>query len=297
MSYRIDLTHSLEKERTRIALAQIDKAIRELDNGLLDTREYIHQVRVRMKKLRALLRLYRFADEDWYQRENQWFRELAQEYAGPRDADVAVDTCNNIIKYFEEQVLDLEYDSILKQLDTARSIEFKTGVSTSDLRRLRKLLCESKVRIKNWPVKKLKLNVIINGFGVTYSRGRSALKCCTRDTRPEAWHEWRKRVKYQRYQWKLLQGVWPKLVNSRRHELHRLSNLLGEDHDLYEFIARIERMGIKETGSKEKIIALAKIRSNNVRSAALSLGHKLFADSNKCTKAHLKTLLLIACEK
>ena len=297
MSYRIKPTQALAKERRRIALEQIDEAIKELDSGVVDTRDYIHDVRVRMKKLRALLRLYRTADKDFFQQENAWFRDLAQALAGPRDADVAVHTCNAILERSKVELEGFEFEDILSNLHKARRLEFNADASTSDLHRLRDLLCESRIRIDNGSVKKLKPNIVVNGFGMTYARGRKALKRSLRDPRPEAWHEWRKRVKYQRYQWELLRSLWPEMVNPRRHELHRLSDFLGENQDLNEFVRRIQGMDTQDTASKEKITALAKQRSEEVRRSALPLGRKLFAEKETCVKARVKTLFLIASGK
>ena len=297
MTYRIKFKRPLAKERRRIALEQIDEALTELERGPLDVGEYIHQLRVKMKKLRALVRLYRFENEKWYRSENNWFRTFAQEFAGPRDADVAVHTCEAILNRCQESKTAFEFQPIMSLLERARDREFESDSSATDLERIRELLSQSRTRVLEWPVKKLKADIVVNSFARTYSRGWKAQQHCEITPHPEAWHEWRKRVKYQRYQWELLQGLWPKMTNLIRHELHRLSDLLGEVHDLTEFVNTLERLDIEDARAKQKLIALARRRTEHVRGSALPLGQKLFAERENCVKARVGAWVAIACNR
>ena len=294
MSYRIKLTRPLAKQRRRIAREQLDKALAELNSSSFEAQHYVHQLRRRLKKLRALIRLYRFADEAWYRQENSCFRDLAQEYAGPRNADVAVHTCEAMINQAKRPIETGAFEKILAQLKEAKNLEYTAEESSLNFEQLRDSLSEARNRVNDWPTKKLDTDLVISGFGRTYTRGRSALKRVRQNPSPEAWHELRKRVKYQRYQWKLLRELWPQLVNPRRHELHRLSDLLGEEHDLTEFVRTLERLETTEIDSKQTLIILAKQRREELHCRALPLSRKLFTDKTKCVKARLKEWFVIA---
>ena len=297
MAYQIKPKRSLVKERRRIALEQLDKALQELDSDALDVREYVHQLRVRIKKLRALLRLFRPSNEKWFDTENAWLRDFAAQFAGPRDADVAVETFHKIVESVDGGHSAAEFNEVLGLLEQNRTRRFQEEAPDSPIPQIRTLLKEGRSRIENWPEKKMQTKVLVSGFCRTYSRGRKALQQCARDTQPEHWHEWRKRVKYQRYQWKLLQRLWPNMIKPRRHELHRLSDLLGEIHDLSEFVNILDQLSIQNSQSRDKLVTLANQRSDRARRAALPLGEKLFSAKEKCVGVQIRQLYRIANEK
>jgi CHAD domain-containing protein len=59
-----------------------------------------------------------------------------------------------------------------------------------------------------------------------------------------AWHEWRKQVKYLRYQLKIVRRSWRTPLDSWRRDLNRLSDLIGLDHDLVELLQLLSRQGV-----------------------------------------------------
>ena len=76
---------SVERGVRRIAVEQIDKAISEIQEP--DVTEAVHNVRKRCKKLRALIRIVRYAFDD-YKAENASFRDAARSLAVLRDAEI-----------------------------------------------------------------------------------------------------------------------------------------------------------------------------------------------------------------
>ncbi len=70
------------------------------------------------------------------------------------------------------------------------------------------------------------------GLRRSYKRGRRAMKCMLKTGDVQAAHEWRKRAKDLRYQVAMLRDVWPGVCNALEGELHRLTDLLGQIHDL-----------------------------------------------------------------
>jgi hypothetical protein len=49
---------------------------------------------------------------------------------------------------------------------------------------------------------------------------------------PEAYHEWRKEAKHLRYHLRLLRPAWSGHLNAADDQLHKLTDVLGEHHDL-----------------------------------------------------------------
>jgi inorganic triphosphatase YgiF len=65
MPFRLRRKKTVQKSVRRIALEQIDKAIREVLDDNVNRHEAVHQVRKRCKKLRGLIRLVRPSFQDY----------------------------------------------------------------------------------------------------------------------------------------------------------------------------------------------------------------------------------------
>jgi CHAD domain-containing protein len=279
MAYRIEFAQPLGAECRRIALEQIDRALAELADDALDPHARVHAFRRRAKKIRALLRLFRRADADWYRRENAALRDLARRYSRLRDRAVALVTFECVCTHFADQIDARAFDSIRAELMGCcdpRVVE--------QLPALRDALMAARCRIGGWPDCDFDTGVIVSGLCKTYQRGRRALQRAERHADAVAWHTWRKRVKYLGYQWKLLRGVWPGVIDVWWHEFDRLGDLLGDDHDLAELGRRVGGHGRASSALRGLLAA----RSAELRGEARALGGRLYADRTRYTRARLQ---------
>ena len=87
--------NTVEDGMRRIALDQIDKAMRDATNTRPNPGERIHQARKRCKKLRGLIRLCRPAF-DTYEVENAALRDAAGALSFLRDAEVLIATYDDL---------------------------------------------------------------------------------------------------------------------------------------------------------------------------------------------------------
>jgi CHAD domain-containing protein len=104
----------------------------------------------------------------------------------------------------------------------------------------------------------------------------------------ERFHEWRKRVKDHWYHMRLLSKVWPKVTAARIDELSRLSDLLGDDHDLGVLIDTLERESNDLEGDTQTLACLAQRRQGELRSEARLLGARLYAPEPDCLADELR---------
>ena len=96
---------------------------------------------------------------------------------------------------------------------------------------------------------------------------------------PEARHEWRKRAKYLWYQLRVLEPVWPAALSGMVGEADRLSDLLGEDHDLAVLRAQLAALTAEtNSGSVEELFARIDRRAKGLQTQAFSLGQRLYAE-------------------
>jgi hypothetical protein len=91
-------------------------------------------------------------------------------------------------------------------------------------------------------------------------------------------HEFRKRVKDHWHALQLLEPCWPELLSAWAAEAKRLSELLGQDHDL----ALLASAGTAAKGDlldPDELLAAAERRSGELRSEAQSLASRLYAET------------------
>lgn len=281
MSYHLKQRESIIDAVRRIAVEQIDKATAEITDRQLDHHRAVHHFRKRAKKFRGLVRLVRPALGDVYQHENRWFRDAARRFSHVRDAHVLVKTAE-LLRVQADDSRDREIlEDVEKHLEERR--EYLTEKSLGVVQALRELgeqLPSARDRISDWTVTDESFDCIAGGIKKTYRRGLKACRKANRRNSNERLHEWRKRTKYHWYHMRLLRDVWTPVLTARLQAADRLSDLLGDDHDLAVFRTTLlkepTRYGTPE--EIERLMVLMQRRRTKLQSQACSLGDRLYAD-------------------
>ena len=291
MSFKFELTESVEEGTRRIAREQLEKAIDELTDSDRDQHKAVHQVRKRCKKLRGLLRLVRLSlDNGIYETENACFRDAASDLSSVRDAQTLVDTYDDLLSRFDTQLQEDAFTSIRKQLVERRTYIAKEEVGLQDsLDEFLSTMREAQARVDKWKLDGKGFDALEPGLRKTYERACKAMELAHEEPTTENFHEWRKRSKYHWYHSRLLEGIWPSELEVRCKAAKTLSDYLGDDHDLAILRETIsDKPG--DYGSKKDIqafVALIDRRRNQLQSKAFPLGQRLFSES---AKKHAKRL-------
>ena len=113
-----------------------------------------------------------------------------------------------------------------------------------------------------------------------YAQGLAAFDSAHWTGSAEAYHDWRKRVKYLWYQVQVLQNIWPAGMKSLSDELDQLGELLGDHHDLSMLRSTVLN-GFPRAGATSTIAALYR-RIDEVRleleKRAEILGKRVYAE-------------------
>jgi CHAD domain-containing protein len=277
-TYRWHPGASPRDELRRIARTQVERSLAAVADP--DRHAAVHQVRQRGKKVRALLRLVRLQAPELYERENAAFRDATRRVAADRDAGVALETYDALVERF----VDASASSGLAPVRAAL-VERRDAVLDDQLEErleaVRADLEASLGRIEGWELEGEGFDVVAGGLAKTYGRAHDRMVDAYEQRTSEAFHEWRKRVKYHRYHMKLLQDAWPAVVKARRSQLHELTDLLGDDHDLAvlraDLIADPERYGGELAVATA--CALLDRRRAELQADAQLLGQRCFAES------------------
>jgi CHAD domain-containing protein len=282
LSYHFERDESIAKAVPRIARAQSKKAIEALTKPA-SSRERVHEARTAVKKLRGLLRLVEAALGDRYDRENARLRDLGDTLSQLRDAEVLIQTFDELFERFEEQLgsplrrvrirLITRLRSVRARMDLPERLHEAKAAFRKTHKRAKKWVPKNGHKGRGW-------NALVGGLGNTYRWGRRAMATAYDDGDDHAFHEWRKAVKYHGYHIRLLADLWPEELNGRREVLERTAELLGQDHDLAVFAETLqnEPRCFDNRRDKDVLLGLITQRQQALRAMARPLGRRLFAE-------------------
>jgi CHAD domain-containing protein len=276
-TYRWQLGGSPRHEVRRIGREQVERGLGELQDP--DRHAAVHQIRKRGKKVRALLRLVRPNAPELYEHENAAFRDATRRVAADRDAAVTLETYDALVGRFVDAAgsrgLTPVREALLERRDAVLGEDL-----TGRLEAIRVDLEAALERIETWEIEGEGFDVVAGGLAKTYGRASERMEAAYDERTSEAFHEWRKRVKYHRYHVQLLQDVWPAVMKARRSQLHELTDLLGDDHDLavlrQDLLAETERYGGEDAVAT--VCALLDRRRAELQADAQLLGQRCFAE-------------------
>lgn len=282
MSYQLEAQESISKGIKRIATEQIEKAISELSNtDELGIDEAVHQARKRFKKVRAVIRLVRDRlGKNTYQQENARFRDLGRILANLRDARVQIETLDNLTEHFTDTVEAEAFTDIRRELRVDYRRDYQKVLEQNIATSLKNELKDAKADIDDWTIEVNDWSAIDSSLKRVYKRGYEALDKASSQPTPENLHDWRKRVKYLRYQLRILRPIWSEMIGEWIEQTHDLSDYLGEDHDLavLKKLLLTQPKRFNHENTLETLIALIDRRQEELRSAAILLGKKIYTE-------------------
>jgi CHAD domain-containing protein len=267
----------------RVAAGRADKALERLRGDDEDPAEAIHGARKDMKKLRAVLRMARGAlPKRLYKEENRRYRDAARALSASRDAEVKLETLDALAE--RDGGLPREAVEAWRQiLDRDR----EAAVNTVQAEAAIGLIEAGREGIRGWPLEGSSWKLVGGEVRRAYRRGRRAMASAAADPSEQSFHEWRKRAKDLWYQLRLLGPAWSELLGPAAEEAHRLTDLLGDHHDLAVLRQdlRQRRLGEQETRALEAAI---EARQTELAGEAFDLGRRLYAERPKAYSRRLR---------
>ena len=283
-SYRFDAGETPYDGVARVARGQLDLTIERLNEKPAedDGGEAVHEARKSLKRLRALLRLSRGAiDDQRYRRENVVFRDVGRALSGTRDARVMLDTLDSLTERYKQSLQEGVWARLRESL--AEAAQHSSTTDTDQTGNLTEVLSDARTRVGSWPLPHDGgPESFASGFAQVYRRGRRAHKKASSQLDSSTLHELRKRAKDLWHAAQLLEPVCPSQMKELKRGAHRLSDLLGEDHDLA--VLREHVAGTPEllTGVElELLTALIRLRQEALRDQALACADELYGQKPK----------------
>ncbi len=237
--------------------------------------EAIHEMRVRCKEVRALLRLVQPADSGARARVDRWVAEAGSSLGTTRDAQVLAETLAGLsVTVAEAMTPPAGHDP-----------------DSGAVERAARLLRDARHEVDRWRVGRRATPVVDGvaaGYRLAHRRFTAVRNAPSDDPHDQRMHEWRKAVKRLTYQVRAVRRWAPTMLPPYADRLDDLGALLGLDHDLANAVARLEQEDAAEGTAVAAAIEVATARQSAVRIEALRLGASLFAETPPAFRRRLR---------
>jgi CHAD domain-containing protein len=222
MPYRLQTDEPLAAALKRVAEEQLTQAIEQLQSTA-DLGARIYALRRCLKKERAVLRLVEKQLGPAYIAENRRLREVARHFSGLRDADVSRELLETFATHYKRKTTLNPYRKALSEQHSAmQQSNWQTLVAESI-----DALTAARKRIEDWPLHHLSRASLEAEVKKARKQSRQAFHHAAKIRTAETFHEFRKAVKLELNQLRLLEPVDPHI-----RALKKLSDVLGHHHNL-----------------------------------------------------------------
>lgn len=298
MSYELKHSESLQEGIARIACAEIDDAVERLTKKRNDLVETVHEARKDVKKLRALLRLVRPGlRTKTYRYENEFFRDIGHQLSDARDAQIMIESVDKLTSESKangngrhngkrgnhRQELQEVRAHLEEQRDGINAMLKAKGVFDALITSFK----EARERVEDWAAAASGWEIIEDGLGRSYERGRDAFELAYKKPTFTNFHDWRKRVKDLHYQARLLRSLWPDALTKLSDDISTLGDLLGDDHDFGVLERLLEELNPELAPSIARAI---EARRKELRAKAKPLGECVYDEKPKRFLNHFAAL-------
>jgi CHAD domain-containing protein len=287
MAFSLTSKSTLDESLASIAAAEVGELLGgAAENGSFagpaSLDERVHETRKVIKRLRALLRLYRGAlDPARLVREDARLRELGRSLGGFRDETALRESLSRVVEEATGSArvslgdgLPALVRALAGRTPPATEVEASVASVRGALSAFTDRAADFELERSGWPA-------IARGFRRTYARGRRAFERACRRPTEKRLHVLRRAAKRHQAHLSLLEPLWPGPIRAVRHELSDLGDLLGDDHDLSLLERRFEALAgrLEFHGLEAPFRATATARHAELRRRAFELGARVFAES------------------
>jgi len=257
--------------------------------------EAVHEVRKCFKRVRAALRLVREdLGDDFYHEENWSIRDAARPLNLIRDADVLIQTADNLSQQFpcavEPGAFAKIHEALVRNRETVicRVLNAQKAAAVAHDAASRAL-----ARLPDWQIAREGWAALEAGLRRVYRTGHRALALAAETSSMENLHEVRKQAKYLWHQLQLVEGVWTGTGKELIDQTHKLSTLLGEDHDLAVLRQTLAADPLSFGGHRvlKAVFAVIDGRREELEKEAFALGFEIYDDPSKIFITRIRAAL------
>ena len=268
MAYQLSTKERPGPGLRRVAREELTCALAEIQSGR-QSGEVLHEVRKRLKKLRAALR--RAGKQSAGRSQTglaALFRKASRRIAALRDAQVQA----GAFKKLAEQCRNAAARELCLSLQSAMISKTSRAGTARPLREVTVQLKEAALLLENWPSEDLGWPTVWSAWKNTRRKYFKLMKRAIATLKTESLHEWRKSTKTWWYQTLLLEVHARKKNGKLLRRLEVLSEQLGADHDLALLEQTLRKSKSPASSTIRPILKKQRLR---LQKKAISLGLKL----------------------
>jgi CHAD domain-containing protein len=239
----------------------------------------VHDIRVLMKKSRAVMRLIgNQVAKDSYERNYNAFREAGRLMSTSRDTSVLRKTLRQIRKSNRETFLALKDNERIQNLMDKAHLKPDNDHRPVDSEKVREILRKSSFRIRFESLGSLDPVKLIRELEKTYMIAAEKYLICRNNANPVKIHEFRKKAKDFLYQLYFFRPLNPSYVRSVEKKLDAMTQNLGKYNDLTQLIKAIgyKHGGTEKNPSLDELIVIIREEQDRYLSKVWPVAHKIF---------------------
>ncbi|WP_174803256.1 CHAD domain-containing protein [Martelella limonii] len=294
MAFTLDPDRPFDEAVRKVAISQLEDAMRALKKQPDGIHEAIHDARKKFKRVRGLYRLIRPAAKAFAREENARIRELARTLSADRDAAAMIEC----LHYLRQKAADGDTDMALARLEAALAARRDRMASGDDaLQKKAKdaiTVCRDAIAaVERQDFDDVKpQKALAKAWEKQLDAAHVAVMAVRAEESDEHFHELRKEAQTYWMFCALVSPLWPSALKAKRADAKALADLVGHEHDLSGLIALLESqdapdMPLDVLGlcRKAALAERALLRRRAVKSA-----RKVFDDDADMEAAVIRTL-------
>ena len=284
-SYRLTRTEGAAEGIQRVIIGRLDDAAEQLRERIAeDAVTAVHEARKDLKKARSAIRLARGGiGGKRYRKANRGLRDAGRALSGTRDADVRSETLRRLRDTFSDELsvaTATAIEAAIEEAERAAGAGAGGGDPSEVAARAASEIERVGAAVARWELSTDGWKLVGPGLERGYRRGRLEFRRVLDGPTPEAVHAWRKRAKDLWYHLRLVRRSWPVVLEATIAEVHELTDLLGDHHDLTALRdhLRSRAIGPADADRDAEIMELIERRQEQLAEQAIPLGERLYAE-------------------
>lgn len=289
MSYAIDPAQAPGDELARVIARQAQRlreAAATMDDADAEERAaFVHRARVRIKKIRAALRLGRkLMGEKAFRRENRWWRDAARGLSGLRDMTARLDALEATRRFIEPELGRSATIRLHAAFERRRAAAEGAAAGDDAV----KVFCAKVMAREDAGADLFEpggADEVASALAEGYRTTREAMKEAEHARSAHTLHEWRKRAKAHALQMRLARRMFPGAIEGRLEAARDFAEALGGLQDI-----EVLRQALREA-HEERVLEALEARRGALEEAAMQAGRALFALKRKAWAAQLEAAM------
>ena len=272
----------------RVLIGEVVTAREALADPTIGREEAIHRIRRRLKRARSLLSM--LDEVPGADREGRvaLLRDTARLLSGARDADVAAREARRILARAEGATVA----AAAVMVERLESAQAAAHAHVPRLDEVAARLRAGDANVRSLPERFEAGRLLAEAIVEAHRRGRRDWRTLGEGLDTETLHDWRKRVKQRRHLSALVPIETSVTTAAIQHDLGRLGEILGEEHDLALLATRLDGDPtlLRPREGRDAVHDLIERRRRKLAKKALELGDELYATPGRDVAVALEGL-------